>query len=457
MSQEYMKTKPVLPLVLSMSGPMILSMLVSALYNIIDTYFVAKIGEAQMTALSLVFPIQNLSSAVAIGFGIGVNAAISISLGAKKRETADKAASLGVFLSILHGLLLTVFCIGFMPAFLRMYHPTADVLTAGLQYTNIVFLFAVMQNVAITYEKIFQAVGRMTVSMLSMLVGCITNIILDPLLIFGIGFFPEMGMRGAALATGIGQTVTLVIYLIIFHVRPTGLTIRLHKGKGNGKLIRKLYSVGIPATLNLALSSVLITALNSILAGFSQLYVLVLGVYYKLQTFIYLTANGIIQGMRPIIGYNYGAREEKRVKDIFRVVLILCASIMAVGMLICLLVPGPLMGLFSKDPAVITTGAEALRIISLGFIVSAVSVAVSGALEGIGKGMPSLVISLLRYVVVIIPAAYLFSRGLGARGVWIAFPVTELITAVISLWLYKKYVTVPKEWKDETGADEETV
>ena len=204
----------------------------------------------------------------------------------------------------------------------------------------------------------------------------------------------------------------------------------------------RLYSIGIPATLNLALPSVMISALNAILAGYSQVYILVLGIYYKLQTFLYLPANGFVQGMRPLVGYNYGAGEHRRVDQIYKIVLAMSGLIMLFGTLICLLIPGQLMGLFTRTPETIQAGTTALRIISAGFLVSAVSVTSSGALEGLGKGTPSLIISLCRYIVVIIPAAFLLSRIFGPEGVWNAFWVTEIISAVIAFFVYRKSVRI---------------
>ena len=253
-----------------------------------------------------------------------------------------------------------------------------------------------------------------------------------------------MGIEGAALATGIGQTLTLAIYLFICFMRPLGLNIKGCYLKPDSKMILRLYSVGIPATLNLALPSILISALNGILAAYSEVYILVLGIYYKLQTFLYLPANGIVQGMRPLIGYNYGAGEHDRVKQIYRLVLIMCAMIMMLGTVICLLVPDLLMSLFTGTQETIEAGAAALRVISAGFIVSAVSVASSGALEGLGKGGPSLIISLCRYIAVILPAAFVLSRLFGPSGVWHSFWVTEAVTAVISLAVYKKAVREPR-------------
>lgn len=440
MNETFMREKPLLPLILSMALPMVLSMLVNSLYNIVDSFFVAQISEDAMTALSLVYPVQNLINAVAIGFGVGINAVIAFHLGAQDLEKADMAATQGLLLSIIHGAVITVGSIAVMPAFLRMFTSSEAVIQLGLRYSVVAFAFTLVIQIGLTFEKIFQAVGRMKITMAAMLCGCIANIILDPVLIFGLGPFPELGIEGAALATGIGQILTLAVYLAVYTVSPARVRIRRRYLAPSRRMVLRLYSVGIPATLNLALPSVLISSLNAILAAFSETYILVLGVYYKLQTFLYLPANGIIQGMRPLIGYNYGAGEQQRVRQIYRIVLSMCGIIMVLGTVICLLFPGQLMGLFTQTPETIRAGETALRIISAGFLVSSVSVTSCGALEGLGKGMPSLIISLCRYILVILPAAFLLSRFIGPAGVWNAFWAAEAVTAGISLLVYRRAV-----------------
>ena len=442
MNDNFMKTKPVLPLLLSLALPMMLSMLVNSLYNIIDSFFVAKISEDAMTALSLVFPIQNFINAVAIGFGIGINAVVAFFLGAGDKKCANQATTLGMILAVFHGILLTIGSILLIPFFLRMFSHSETVISLGIDYSNIVFAFSLIIMLNVAFEKIFQSVGQMKVTMFSMMAGSITNIILDPLFIFGIGPFPRLEIKGAAIATNIGQLVCLIIYLLVFIFRPIQVKIQKKYASFDFDLIKRLYSVGIPATLNLALPSLLISALNAILASFSGVYVLILGVYYKLQTFLYLPANGIVQGMRPVIGFNYGAKEYKRVKKIYKIVLYMSAAIMLIGTIICFAIPDILIGLFTTNPETIETGKTALRIISIGFLVSSVSITSSGALEGLGKGVQSLMISLSRYLIVIIPAAFLLSRFLGASGVWHAFWVSEAITAVVSLIIYKKAVVL---------------
>lgn len=435
-----MKEKPIFPLLLSMSLPMVISMAVNSLYNIVDSYFVAKISENAMTALSLVFPIQNFINAVAIGFGVGINAMIAQYLGAERRDKADETLTQGMVLAVIHGIVMMILCIIGIPYFLRLFTTDANVIALGVRYATIVFSFSVILSVNLTFEKMNQAIGNMKITMISLLIGCGLNIILDPMIIFGIGPFPKLGIAGAALATGFGQCVPIVIYIAAYLKRPKRVAFRREYLHLTREVTKRLYSIGVPAILNMALTSVLTTALNAILAAFSQTYVLVLGIYYKLQTFLYMPANGIIQGMRPLIGYNYGAGEHKRVEQLYRLTLLLNICIMTAGMILCLTIPGKLMGAFAENPQTIQNGVTALHIICFGFILSAVSVTACGALEGLGKGIPSLLISLSRYVVLIIPLAFIFSRFFGAAGVWHAFWVTEALSAVFAVIIYRRSV-----------------
>ena len=439
MVQNFMKEKKILPLVISMSLPMVISMAVNSLYNIVDSYFVANISEDAMTAISLVFPVQNLMTAIGVGFGVGLNARIAFCLGANKQKEANQAATTGLILSFIHGIALMFICILGMPWFLSLYTSDKNIIEMGLIYADRAFLFSIIIMISIALEKIFQAVGRMKVSMISMMLGFVTNIVLDPLMIFGIGPFPEMVMAGAAYATGIGQSVCLLTYILFLFLRPIPISFRRKNIVFYKDLMSGLYSVGIPATLNMALPSALISSLNGILASFSDNYVLVLGAYYKLQTFIYLTSNGIIQGIRPLVSFNYGAGEKKRVQSIFKTTLILSMCVMGVGVLLSLLIPYQMIGLFTSKKATISIGVKALHIICTGFVFSAVSVTCCGVLEALGRGIPSLLISFLRYVIIIIPAAYIFSLIAGADGVFISFPVTEIITSIAAYFIYRRY------------------
>ena len=435
-----MKTKPVFPLLMSMALPNVISMLVNSLYNIVDSLFVAQISEQAMTALSLVYPIQNFVSAVSIGFGVGINAQISFYLGAGDQEKADAAATHGMMFSILHGLIAMILCPLIMPAFLARFTSDQTVISMGVTYSSIVFLFSIINMASLAFEKIFQAVGRMKITMLALVSGCVCNILLDPLLIFGFGPIPSLGIAGAALATGIGQLLTLCFYLVTYARTEIPVHLRKHLLRPDAALDGKLYGIGVPAILNLALPSLLVTFLNGLLATYSQSYVVVLGIYYKLQTFLYLPASGLVQGMRPLIGYNYGANEHKRVAKLYNLTLILSVGIMTIGTLICLFASEPLIELFSTSPETISIGQTALRIICLGFIVSAVSVTSSGALEGLGKGVESLIISLCRYLVFIMPLAWLLCRFFGPTGVWHAFWITEFLSAIIAYTVYHRAV-----------------
>ena len=343
-----------------------------------------------------------------------------------------------MILSVIHGFLALIISIAIMPTFLGAFTKDENVIKLGLEYSRIVFLFAPVIMISLAFEKIFQAVGRMNETMFALLCGCISNIILDPLLIFGIGFFPKLGIKGAALATGIGQIITVIVYLIYYAKKPLPVKLKKSCLPLQRSLDFRLYTIGVPAILNLALPSFLVSFLNGVLSAYSDIYVVVLGIYYKLQTFLYLPASGIVQGMRPVIGYNYGAGEMERVRKIFRLALLMCVGIMAGGTLLCLFFANGLIGMFTTNPETIQAGGLALRIISSGFIVSSISVTATGALEGLGKGVQSLLISLMRYVVIIMPAAFILSRIRGAVGVWNAFWITELISAIASVWIYRK-------------------
>ena len=441
MNETFMKEKPVLPLLVSMALPNVISMLVNSLYNIVDSLFVARISEDAMTALSLVFPIQNFANAIAIGFGIGINAMIALYLGAGDRKKAEAAATHGMALCLLHGILITVVSLAVMPGFLRRFTADEGLIAAGMAYSSVVFLFTTVNMASLAFEKMFQAVGCMKVTMAALVFGCVCNILLDPVLIFGLGPVPALGIAGAALATGIGQLLSLCVYLVVY--ARTQLPIRLNRAALAPDLVldARLYAIGVPAILNLALPSLLVTFLNSLLAAFSQSYVVILGIYYKLQTFLYLPANGIVQGMRPLMGYNYGAKEHGRVKKLFDLTLLMSAAIMALGTGICLTASGQLMGLFTANPETIAAGRTALRIISMGFVVSAVSTTASGALEGLGKGAQSLVIALCRYILFIMPLAWVLCRRLGPDGVWHAFWITEVLTAAVAYPIYRKTVS----------------
>lgn len=434
MDQSFMKEKPIFPLVLKMALPMVISMLVNSLYNIVDSFFVAQVSEDAMTAISIVYPLQNLANAVGVGFGVGINAAVAYYLGANNSKAANRSATLGIILSALHGTVLAGICVLLIRPFISMFTDSEQIIAYGLDYFYVVIAFAPVLTLGMAFEKVLQATGKMKTTMFCMAIGAVANIILDPIFISGLGVIPAMGVFGAALATGIGQTLSLISYIAVFLLAKTPVRLRLER-RGEEKICRKLYYVGIPASLNLALPSFMITVLNAILAAFAEVYVLILGVYYKLQTFIYFTISGIVQGIRPLISYNLGAGRKDRVIGIFKVTLLLSLGVMVIGTILCLAIPKQLMDIFTDTPQTMEQGAVALRIISAGFIVSAISVVVSGSFEALGKGMPSLIISLLRYIA-ILPIAFLMSYLFQAVGVWHSFWITELLSAIVSCVLF---------------------
>ena len=360
MDQSFMKEKPIFPLVLKMALPMVISMLVNSLYNIVDSFFVAQVSEDAMTAISIVYPLQNLANAVGVGFGVGINAAVAYFLGANNSMAANRSATLGIILSALHGVVLAGICVLLIRPFISMFTDSEEIAAYGLDYFYTVIAFAPVLTLGMAFEKVLQATGKMKTTMFCMAIGAVANIILDPIFISGLGAVPAMGVFGAALATGIGQTLSLISYIAVFLLAKIPVRLRLEH-REEEKICRKLYYVGIPASLNLALPSFMITVLNAILAAFAEVYVLILGVYYKLQTFIYF---GIVQGIRPLISYNLGAGRKDRVIGIFKVTLLLSLGVMVIGTILCLAIPKQLMDIFTDTPQTMEQGAVALRIIS---------------------------------------------------------------------------------------------
>ena len=431
MDQTFMKEKPILPLLLSMAAPMILSMLVNSLSNIIDSIFVAQISEDAMTALSLVFPIQNFVNSVAVGFGIGINVMIAFCLGAGDQLHAHKAASQGFFLSIVHGILLSITGILIMPSFLKLFTHNENILSLGLRYSNIVLLFSIIIHAEITFEKYFQAMGMMVVSMLSMLCGCILNIILDPILIFGLGPFPRLGIEGAAIATGIGQCSTLLIYLLFYIIKKPPVKIHRNLIRPEKKICARLYGVGIPAALNMALPSLLISALNAILASISETGVTILGIYYKLQTFLYLSVNGMIQGMRPIIGYNYGAKRFDRVKKAFKLqfTVSICFSLFAVALVEVF--PTAFLKMFTNDQELIDIGINSTRLFLAGMSVMGAQCACQQTFLALGEAKISMFLACLRKIILLFPLALILPNiaNMGVWGLLLAEPVSDVVAA----------------------------
>lgn len=436
---NFIQTRPVFSLLVSMSVPMMLSMLIQSLYNIVDSIYVSRLGTGALTAVSLAYPLQNAILSAAVGIGVGISSAISIHLGSNNQEKADKAATLGIALTVLHCILFILAGIFLAEPFLKLFTNDSAVLKDALSYTRIVLCFSFGSLLQITFEKIFQGIGEMRITMYLLIAGCLINIVLDPILIFGLLGFPALGVAGAAIATVIGQIGAFLLYILVYMRKPYAVHIHPRHLVFDRRIIVQIYSVGIPSSIMMLLPSVLISVLNRILASFSDVYVAVLGVYYKLQTFIYMPANGIVQGMRPIIGYNYGAGENARVRTTIRYSLLSAACLMLLGTVLALFLPEQILSLFDADPELMDVGVTALRIICAGFLISTVGLIYSGVFEALGSGPNSLIISLLRQFAVTIPLSLILSRPAGPSGVWIAFPAGELCASAAAFFLLKRY------------------
>lgn len=452
-SSNAMGTRPVLPLLLSMSVPPMISMLIQSMYNVVDSIFVARLSQNALTAVSLAFPLQNLVLSVAVGLGVGLNACIARSLGAGDPQKANDAAAHGLVFTTIHALLFVLVGIFGTRPFLQMFTTDPEVLEMGCQYSYIVICLSFGSLYHIFIEKIFQATGNMVVPMILQGVGAIINIVLDPILIFGLFGLPALGVPGAAIATVAGQMTACALAVILFVKSSCPVRIRMKGFRLNGALTAQLYGVGIPSGLIMALPSLLVGMLNAILASFSQTAVAVFGAYFKLQTFVYMPASGLVQGMRPIMSFNYGAGRRDRMHQILRCSLLVTGGIMLVGWLLFSLLPGPIMALFGADAEMSAMGASALRIISLGFLVSTIGYVLAGAFEALGKGVQSLTVSMIRQLIVIPPLAWVLSRTFDLAGVWMSFPIAEVLAAVVAVVLYRytmKRLPIPAVQEEET-------
>ena len=432
MNDTFMKERPVLPLLLSMALPNVISMLVNSLYNIVDSLFVAQISEDAMTALSLVYPIQNFANAIAIGFGIGINAMIALYLGAGDRKKAEIAATHGMVLSLLHGVVITVVSIAVMPGFLRRFTTDESLVASGITYSTIVFLFATINMAALAFEKMFQSVGRMKVTMVALVFGCVCNILLDPVLIFGLGPVPAMGIAGAAVATVIGQWVSGIM-VILFNLK-FNPEVQLHKKylPLEGKTVAPILTVGIPSIVMNGIGSVMNFGINQILQGFAETATGVFGVYFKLQSFFFMPLFGLNNATISIIAYNYGARKPHRITKTLKISCTAALCIMTVGLLVFQFFPDVLLGLFNPSQAFLEIGRVALRTISWSFPIAAVCIALGASFQALGDGIYSTIVSLCRQLVVLLPAAYLLSLTGQVQRVWLAFPIAEVVSGTVT-------------------------
>ena len=441
--ENKMGVMPVKRLVLSMSLPMMVSMLVQALYNVVDSYFVAKVSEDALTAVGMAFPFQNLMISVAVGTGVGVNALLSRSLGAKDQQTANRSAENGVLLSALSALVFMAAAPLFAPPSFVAQKATPAIVQQGAAYLRICGGLSFGLFLEVIFERLLQATGRTFYTMITQGVGAIINIIMDPVLIFGLGPFPRMGVAGAAAATVLGQIVAAILALAFNMTRNHDIQPTLKGFRPSGKIIGQIYSVGLPTIVLNSISSIMTFGMNLILISFTSTAVAVFNVYFKLQSFVFMPVFGLNNGLVPIVSYNYGARKKQRLMEAIRFGSALAVGIMLVGLVVIQLFPAPILSLFEASPDMLRIGVPALRIISLCFVFAGFNVICSSAFQALGNGVLSMVVSIIRQLVVLLPAAFLLSLTGNVNAVWLSFPIAEVASLLLCvLFLRHTYRTV---------------
>lgn len=438
-AENKMGTVPVKKLLLSMAWPAILSMTINALYNIVDSIFVAWVSEDAFTAVSIISPIQMLIISLAVGSGVGVNSLISRLLGAKNQTGADKAASTSIRIGLFNYVIFFIIGLVFSKIFVGAYAQAGtEIYDSAVIYMQIVCIGSIFSNVEIMLEKVLQSTGNMVAPMICSLTGAIINIIFDPILIFGLLGFPALGVAGAALATVFGQFCSLIVSSYILIKKDHLVTIQLKGFRIDWRIVADIYKVGFPSIIMQAIGSVMLIFYNMILVAYSTTAVAVLGVYYKIQSFVFMPVFGLNQGTMPIIGYNYGAKDKERLMTAYKYGLKIAMLVMAAGTVLFQLAPELLLGMFDASPEMYEIGIPALRIISLCFIPAAFGIMTSTLFQGTGHGVLSLFGSLLRQLVGILPLAYILVHIGGVTVSWASFPLAEIIGLVYSVIMFKR-------------------
>lgn len=429
--ENKMGVMPVPKLIITMSLPIMASMLVQALYNIVDSVFVAQISENALTAVSMAFPLQNLMIAVATGTAVGINALLSRNLGAKDFAKVNQIANHAIFLAVLSYLAFLV--IGFFgaEAFFRSQTDIEEIIVYGTEYTRICLCLSIGLFIAIFCERMLQSTGKTVYSMYSQGAGAITNIIMDPILIFGMFGFPEMGVAGAAYATVLGQIVSAIVGATLNQKKNKEITIQLKGFRPDFKLIKQIYGIGIPSIIMASIGSVMNYGMNRILLGFTSTATAVFGVYFKLQSFIFMPVFGLNNGVIPVVAYNYGAGNKERVLKAIKTSVVIALIIMTAGVVIFQTIPDVLLKMFDASETMLFIGVPALRVISLSFIFAAIGIACSSAFQALGYAFYSMLMSIVRQLGVLLPVAYLFSLTGEVRLVWFAFPIAELVAIIL--------------------------
>ncbi len=435
--ENKMGTASVLGLIASMSVPAMFSMLVQALYNVVDSYFVAQISESALTAVSLVFPIQNLMIAVSVGTAVGVNSLISRRLGEKRRDEANSAATHSLLLGLFNWVVFALFGLIFPQMFFQLFNATAGVTKMGVDYLTIVTLFSFGMFVEINMEKTLQATGNMIFPMIFQLTGAITNIILDPIFIFGLLGAPRLEVAGAAIATVIGQILSMILSLIVVLFGNHEVEVSFKGFRLNWTTVKNIYAVGFPSIIMQSIGSVMTMGMNAILIAFNETAVALFGVYFKLQSFVFMPVFGLNQGLMPIMGYNFGARKKDRLLASVRYGCIIALVIMAIGVVLFWTIPDLLLGIFNASDQMLAIGVPALHTISICFLPAALGIVFSTVFQATGHGFNSMIISLLRQLIVLLPAAFLLAK-ISLDAVWYSFPIAEVFSLAASIILFLK-------------------
>ncbi len=436
--ENKMGTMPVNRLLITMSIPMIISMLVQALYNVVDSVFVSQINENALTAVSMAFPIQNLMIAVAVGTGVGTNALLSRSLGEKNQDMANKAANNSVFLACASYVIFLILGLTSSELFYRLQTDIPEIINYGREYVFFVCVLSFGLFLQVAFDRLLQATGRTFYTMFTQGSGAIINIILDPILIFGWFDFPRMEVTGAALATVIGQIIAMIISAVMNVTKNADIQLKFKTMRPDKEVIGRIYSVGLPSIVMSSIASVMTFCMNKILMSFSSTATAVFGVYFKLQSFVFMPVFGLNNGMVPIIAFNYGAKQKQRIMKTMKLAMMYAFGMMLIGLVIFQLCSSMLLEMFNASDAMLSIGVPALRIISISFLFAAFSIISISMLQALGHGIYSMLISVGRQLIVLIPVAYLLSKTGNLNLVWLAFPLAEIMAILLSSVFLRK-------------------
>lgn len=437
-NENKMGIMPVGKLLITMSLPMMISMVVQALYNIVDSVFVSRVSEDALTAVSMAFPLQALCIALGAGMGVGVNALLSKSLGAKDNDMVNKSALNGLFMTFVSYLVLLVIGIFAVKPFYMIQTDSADIIQYGTDYLSVICCFSFGMFFQFTFERLLQSTGRTFQTMITQTVGAVTNIILDPIFIFGLFGVPAFGVKGAAIATVIGQIIAAVLALIMNIKVNTDIDFSLKGFKPDIKIIGMIYKVGLPSIIMQSIGSVMVFCLNKILIVFSSTAVAVFGVYFKLQSFVFMPVFGLNNGLIPIMAYNYGAKKKDRMIKTIKCGLLIAFSIMSVGMVVFELFPDAILSLFEASDNMLDMGKVALRTIAIHFPIAAICIVLGSAFQALGNAVYSMFVSIARQLVVLIPVAYALSKLGNVNYVWWCFPIAEIMSLTITVIFFIK-------------------